>query len=360
MSFQQDLNNLTRDYHDASWEIEYMKKNPVVGLMMERKNLTFKGGKRYYRSMDIGSQEDLAQDYSVNQTLTHGVKNTTAEAFFKKKYFQIPLQVDVDEELQNADQTSDKTQLQNLAMYRVRKINEAGRFHFRKLMYRRTNHSLAATDTNKYVQGLDSALTVDETYGTLTRNRSAGTNDWWQQGDNGYTTSSQASVKTISIAWLRGVLEPLDDLENSVQDLVTIVGGVLWLALKNEAEVRGMAYKIVPSRLNKGGGSTTQGFEEMILDSRRVVKDPFLKASNNTIMGETTDAAGALERRLYALNLKDWDMFIHPRRNFKLTNFFDQKQIAGGADFELARLLFAGDLVCWHPNRQLYFNHVGP
>jgi len=30
MSFQQDLNNLTRDMHDASWEVEYIKKNPCV------------------------------------------------------------------------------------------------------------------------------------------------------------------------------------------------------------------------------------------------------------------------------------------------------------------------------------------
>jgi hypothetical protein len=75
-------------------------------------------------------------------------------------------------------------------------------------------------------------------------------------------------------------------------------------------------------------------------------------------MGTTGGAAGALERRLYALNLKDWDFFVHPKRNFLMTPFFDQKQIAGGADFTMARLMFAGNLVCWHPNRQLYLNNV--
>jgi len=365
MSFHQDLDNLTRDMHDASWEVEYMRKNPVTALMLERKSLQFKGGKQYYREVDTDTMEDIVQDYQVNETLTHQVKNTTERVTFRRKKFQAPIQVDEDEELENESQTPDKTRLHNLSELRVKKVQEAVRLHIRKLMYRGTGHSLAATDTNKYMQGLNSALTVDATYGQITRSKSAGTNDWFQPMDNQYDATGGASGDqngeyTLSIHWLRSVLEPMEDLESDNVDLVTIVGGVLWLALIEEAEARGTPYKIVPSRLNKGGGTTTQGFEEMIIDRRRVIKDPFLKTGNNTTMGETAGTAGALERRLYCLNLKDWDMFIHPKRDFKLTEFFDQSQLANGSDFSLARIKFGGNLVCWHPNRQLYLSNVVP
>jgi len=365
MSFHQDLNNLTRDMHDASWEVEYMHKNPVVGLMLERKTLQFSGGKRYYREVDTGTHEDLAQDYTVNENLTHGVKDTTEVVKFRKKRFQFPIQIDVDEEEENAKQTSDGTQLHSLAKFRVKKANEGCRLHIRKLMYRRVGHALGATDSNKYMQGLNNALTVDHTYGEITRTYSAGTSAdtgfWFQPQGGTYTTTTQSTTNyTISIPWLRSVLEPLEDLETDNLDLITIVGGTLWLALIQEAEARGTQYKIVPDRINKRGGKTVQGYHEMILDGRRIVKDPFLSTKYNSSMGCTTGAAGSLDRRLYCLNLNDWDMFIHPNKNFAMTDFFDQSKIAGAADFDLARIKFAGNLVCWHPNRQLMFENVTP
>jgi len=359
MSFHQDLDNLTRDMHDASWEVEYCKKNPVLALLMERKNLRFSGGSQYYKELDTDSHEDNVQDYDANTQLTHGVKDTTKRAIFIKKKFQCPVQIDVDEELDNAKQSSDGTQLHDLAKFRVQKANEAVRFHLRKRMYMATDASSAATDSNKYVQGLNNALTVDHTYGQITRTYSAGTSAdtgffWQPMGGTVSTTTQSTTEQAISISWLRGTLEPLEDLESDNTNLVTIVGGVLWLALQAEAEARSMPYTIEKNRIAR------QGFEEMIIDGRRVIKDPFLKAANNTAMGETSAAATALERRIYCLNLMDWDMFIHPDRNFKLTDFFDQKNIAGGSDMKLARVLFAGNLVCWHPNSQALYQNIIP
>lgn len=231
-------------------------------------------------------------------------------------------------------------------------------------MYRSTGLSLSATNNNKYMQGLNSGLTVDSAYGALTRTRSSNTNDWFQPGDNGYAAGTAAGAQggetAISIAWWRSALEPLEDLETDAMDLITVVGGVLWISLINEAETRGIPYKIVPDRLNKRDGKTRQGFHEIILDGRRLVKDPFLKAANNTKMGETSASNGALERRIYGLNLTDWEFFIHPRRNFKMMPFFDQSQIANGADFNLARIKFGGNLVCFKPNRNIYFSNMTP
>jgi len=352
MSFHQDLNNLTRDLHDKTWEVEYMKKNPITALLLARQNLKFSGGARYYKNVDTGTHEDLVQDYNVNDVLTHGVKDTTELVYFRKKKMQCPVQIDVDEEMQNARQTPDGTQLQNMAKFRVRKANEAMRLHLRKKIYMAMSQATASSDTNKYMQGLCNALEVDATYGTITRTYSAGTSAdtgfWFQPMGGTVTSAVQATSAAISIAQLRTWLEPLEDLESDNTDLVTIIGGTLWLSLQAEAEARSMPYKIEANRVAR------QGFTEMILDGRRVIKDPFLKSANNTAMGETTAAAQALECRLYCLNLKDWDFYIHPDSKFKMTEFFDQKKIAGGSDFNLARILFKGNLVCWHPSSQLY------
>lgn len=361
MSFHQDLDNLTRDLHDKTWEVEYMKKNPVTAMLLERKKLNFSGGKYYYKEVDTGTHESLAQDYTVNETLTHGVKDTTQTVKFMKKMFQFPVQIDVDEEMQNARQTSDGTQLHNLAKFRVKKANEGCRVHMRELLYGSENYAHTATDTNKYMQGLNSALLVQDstvTYGGVTRTYSAGTSAdtgfWWQPMGGTVSQTTQETATAISINQLRVWQEPLEDLESDNTDLVSICGGTLWLSLQAEAEARSMPYKIEKNRVAK------QGFTEMILDERRIIKDPFLKSANNTTMGETTGSAHALELRFYSINLRDWDFFIHPDSNFKMTEFFDQKKIAGGTDMKLARIMFKGNLVCWHPNSQLYYANVTP
>lgn len=360
MSFHQDLNALTRDMHDKSWQVEYMKKNPVTALMLERKKLQFKGGKKYSRNADTDTHESLAQDYGNNTVLSHGVKDTTEKPVFERKYIQFPIQVDLDENLQNAMQTEDRTQLQNLAKFRVRKAQEGMRVHLRKKIYMSANSSFAKgpSDDNVYMQGLNSALEVNATYGGITRTYASGVKAdagyWFQPGGGTLSTTVQVATHTISINWLRELQEPLEDLESDNTDLVTIVGGVLWLSLQAEAETKNMPYKLQGDRVAK------QGFTEMILDGRRIIKDPFLKSSYNTEMGETTAAAGALEMRIYILNLLDWEFFIHPKRNFKMSSFFDQSQIMGGTDSELARIKFAGNLVTFSPGANTYYEYVSP
>ena len=277
---------------------------------------------------------------------------------------QCPVQIDVDEELENARQTADGTQLHNMAKFRVRKAHEAVRVHMRKKFYMSVARggSAAPSDTNKRVQGLNSALEIDETYGGVTRTYSAGTKadtGFWFQPMGGTIqkatgVTAQRLTQTIGISWLRTVQEPLEDLESDNTDLITIIGGVLWLSLQAEAEARNAPYKLIDNRVAK------QGFTEMVLDGRRILKDPFLKAANNTVMGETTSSYGDLAMRLYSLNLKDWDMFIHPDKNFKMGPFFDQSKIMGGTDSKLARIKFAGNLVCWNPAANMYYSLVSP
>ncbi len=357
-SFHQDLDNLTRDMHDKTFLVEYLKKNPILALMLERKDLTFSGGKKYERNLDVDSHEDLVQDYSNNTTLTHGVKDTTEIIKFRKKKMQCPVQIDLDEEMENAKQTPDGTQLQNLAKFRVKKANEAMRFHMRAKMYYSADSSgsKAPTDSNKFLQGLNSALEVDTTYGEQTRTFATGIKTdvgfWWQPEAGTVSKTVQDTALAISIAALRIIQEPLEDLESDNLDFVSFCGGTLWLSLLAEAESRSVPYTIEKNRVAR------QGFKEMILDERRIVKDPWLSAANNAAVSETTGAAGALELRYYAINLKDWDFFIHPDRNFRMSEFFDQSKIMGGTDSKLARVKFAGNLVCWKPQANLYRSNV--
>lgn len=348
MSFHQDLDNMTRDMHDASLEVEYMKKTPVLNLILEQKNVKFKGGERYFFTMDTDTVEDLAQDYGVNEELTHGTADTTDEAYFRRKHCQLPITLDFEEDLENAYQTEDRTQMYALAEFKTRKAQEGMRLHLRKLIYGN------AADTDKQIQGLDSALVVDTTYGTLARTRASNIHNFWQPGDNVYTAAQQATARTFSLQALQGWVDPLTDLENGGGRFVIIVGNTLYLAAKSEAQALSMPVKTDP------GGLFKYGIEEVEVGGMRIIKDPFLQTKYNTVMGQTTGAAGSLDRRVYALNVPDWHMMIHPKRNFNMLPFFDQAQIAGGADFKLARVRLSGNLACKHPNRSLCFSNVTP
>lgn len=346
-AFHQDLDNFTRDMHDASLEVEIVRKTPVLSLILEQKNMKFKGGKRYFFEMDTDDVADLAQDYGVNEQLTHSTKEVTDTAYFRRKHFQLPIVLDFEEDLENAMETEDRTQLHNLARFKVQKAQQGSRFHLRKLLY-----GGSATDTNKYIQGLNNALVPDSTYGTLARTQSSSTRDWWQPADNTLTSSTYATETSISFNRLRSWQEPLTDLEQ--ENFVWVCGGVLWLALLAEAEARALPKKVDPNGMMKWG------IEEIEIDGCRIVKDPFLKSKYNTAMGLTTGSAGALERRLYGLNIPDWYLLIHPNRNFVLTPFFDQSQIANGTDFRLARVKFGGNVICKHPNRSIYLSNIVP
>lgn len=348
MSFHQDLDNMTRDMHDASLEVEYMKKTPVLNLILEQKNLKFKGGKKYEGTMDTEPTDDLVQDYGVNEALTHSRADTTAEYSFRRKHCQRPVVLDFEEDLENALETEDHTQLHNLAEFTVRKSQENIRLHLRKFIFG------AASDTAKEMQGLNSALIPDSTYGGLTRTQASNVNDFWQPANNVYTSTTYASARTFSIQALQGWVDPLQDLENGGGKFVVIMGNTLFLAAKSEAHALSMPIKHDP------GGLWKYGIEEMEIDGMRIIKDPFLQTAYNTAMGMTTGAAGSLDRRLYAINVPDWFMMIHPKRNFNMLPFFDQAQIAGGCDFKLARIRLSGNLICKHPNRSLYFSNVTP
>jgi hypothetical protein len=82
----------------------------------------------------------------------------------------------------------------------------------------------------------------------------------------------------------------------------------------------------------------------MIIDGIEVVKDPWLRN------------AKATNAHLWAflLHIPDWELRIHPARNFKLMPFTWQGDQANGLDAWISRVLLAGNLVCWAPNRSLH------
>lgn len=366
MSYHQDLLATTRDMHGASLETEYMKKTPVLNQILEKKNLKFNGGANYYQELDTADKESLTQDYTVNEPLTHGDTDTLKRGSFTKKKFQHAITIDVDEDMQNANNNSDGTKLHDLAKHKVKKAQEAVRLHLRKLLYAGCSHTPVAnawlgTDTNKYIQGLNSALQIDPvnipTYGGLARYETdtlaiAAGMEWWQPGDNRYTGTTQDANVTLSVSALQGWADPLTDLEVAPMDQIVVVGNTLFLALKSEAQALSMPVKYDPA------GNFKYGIEEMIIDGMRIVKDSFLQTKYNSMMGMTTGQAGSLDRRLYILNMNDIQLMVHPEKYFAMTEFFDQSKIAGAMDFTLARIKFAGNMVLWHPNQHLYLPNV--
>jgi hypothetical protein len=351
MSFHQDFELMTRDMHNSTLEVEYMKKVPLLNLILKQKNLEFDGGVRYYFEADTGPYTDDTQDYSGNDPLSHSDQGTLDRPYFTKKKFQRGLTIDDDEELGNAIQNEDGTQLHKLMAHKMAKHQEAMRLHLRKLIYG------AASDSSKMVQGLNSALVVDSTYGTLARTHASSIRDWWQPYNNllhAGSSTGQGTEQVFGIPWLQGVMDPMFDLESEPGDFTVVMGNVLYLAAKQEALSLSMPVKHDPRGLWK------YGIEEMEIDSANIMKDPFLQAQYNTSMGLSSGAEGSLERRVYGLNIPDWHLFVHPNKYFAMTDFFDQSKIAGSADFQLARVRFAGNLACKHPNRSFYFSNVTP
>jgi hypothetical protein len=49
---------------------------------------------------------------------------------------------------------------------------------------------------------------------------------------------------------------------------------------------------------------------------------------------------------------------IHTSRDFQMTDFVWQGDRVNGYDKWLARILVAGNLVCWKPNGSMWLNNV--
>jgi len=346
-----DLTEATRELFVRSLKKEVFLRMPFYEELEKRNLITFKGGKYIERLADMDEMDDLAQAYTTNETLTDEAKDMLAKPRFLWKKFQIPVRYDGDWEIQNENAGTEE-QLLDLVPFLVKKAQRAARLKMMKNTFNAAS-TTPRTDGGKEFQSLISALNHDNTYGTLSRTLSSNTRNWWQGADPagltaGGISSSQDTATNLTISNIRKWINETSVAHymEAKSDLMIVMCPTLFNKLRAEMESKA----IYNTDLNRAIANDTAnvGFNKMILDGHSVVDVPFLQESATT------------RKWVFILNMNDWELRISTARNFKMTEFFDQKKIAGGSDFKLARIMFKGNLVCWHPNGQLYYANVTP
>jgi hypothetical protein len=112
----------------------------------------------------------------------------------------------------------------------------------------------------------------------------------------------------------------------------------LWDKLAAEMEAGITGYK--PGEYQK------QGIRKLNFDGHQIVSVPYLQTTST------------MRSWLFILNMKYWELRIHSSRNFKMTDFKWQGEQVNGYDFWLARILWAGNFVCWKPNSSMWLSNV--
>lgn len=342
-----DLTKATRELFDRSLLDEVHMKTPFIEELQRRCQVTYKGGKYIEKLVDTDEIDDLWQDYTANQGLTNQKKTTLDKPRFTWKYGTCPLQYDVDEYTQNIH-AGKEIQLLDLAEHLVTKGQRGSKLWLCKKMFN-AGSTTPVADGAAGFQSLVSALDhgtggTTSTYGTLGREFSAGLRDWWQGADpNGLgsvvTSSSQDTAFTLTKSNLRKWINETDisHYMESAQDLQILMCPTLWNKLAAEMEAH-TEYK--------GGLKQKQGIRSMYFDDHEIVSVPYLQTSTE------------MKTWVFILNLAYFELRIHSLRNFKMTDFKWQGDIANGHDYWLARILVSGNFVCWKPNSSMWLANV--
>jgi hypothetical protein len=338
-----DLSNATRELFLRTLVNQVFYKTPVLEELQRRRQITFKGGTSIKQLVDTAEIDDQGQDYETNEPLTDSKTDTLQKPSFTIKKAQLPLRYDVDEELQNHD-ADKEIQLLNLSTHLTRKGHRGAKIRMSNQIWNEGSVT-PVSESGKKFQSIVSALDHDSTYGGLSRSFSSGTNDWWQGADpaglnESISSSSQDTQVNLTLFNLRKWINETTVAHNmeSQDDLYICMCPTLWDKLAAEMESRVGGYK--PSDHQR------QGIRKMDLDGHQIVSVPYLQKSATT------------KKWLVIMNMQYWELRIHTKRNFKLTDFKWQGDRTNGYDYWLARILWAGNFVCWKPNSSMWLSNV--
>jgi len=325
-----NLDSATRELWDKTLKHQVIMALPVLNSLMAKRKVVWKGGTVIKKSVGMDTLESLAQDYATNDPLTSSTKTILDRPQFGWKKKQVPIEYDVDVELQNLHASD--ARVIDLRKELVAAGQKAVRLSLRTNLFSAYSTS---TDTDASFAGLDDALDPNcLTYGGITRSTSAKT--WWNGASVDGTWTDEDTAGACSIHAIREmeIASSTYAMDRKPGDVLVVVSPTNFLGLKTEMETR-LMYK-TDGRLAK------QGFQAMTLDNIEIVADPYLNTSST------------LKTKVYLLNLPDWELRIHPNRSFKLTDAKWQGDIVNGFDKWLSRCLLAGNFVCWQPNASCY------
>jgi hypothetical protein len=347
-----DLSQATRELFIRSLVDEVFMRTPIIEDVVARRKMTFKGGTSIKRLVDTEDIDDLVQEYSANTALSDDKKETLEKPEFKWKLAQLPLRYDVDEYLQNITAGTEE-QLLDLSEHLTQKGQRATKLYMEKQIFNQGSATVTtATDSGVAFQNLVAALLHDNTYGGLTRSFSAGTNDWWQGADpkelnENVSSSAQSTAAPLTLANLRKWINESDVGHHmeSPDDLMIAACPTLYDKLLAEMESR-VIYNVPSLNSNNGKGSISQGVRKATFDGHTIVSCPYLQKSSTT------------RAWLFILNMQWWEYRVHVKRNFDLTPFEWQGKNSNGYDNWLARIMWAGNFVCWKPNSSMFLSSV--
>lgn len=298
-------------------------------LLMDRR-VNWEGGTKITAPVDVADMDSLGQDYKPGEPMTSGTKTLLAKPAFEWKYTQVPVVITAEEKLQNGYISDEQVAPEKLVKFYAMKAQRAARL---KVYSNIWGAASTTSDTDAGFQGVPDALTHDYTYGTLARATTV-TNLAWQGASVAGTYSDGATAMSPSIDNIRSMIRVVTPFIEDQSGLLVTMGGLNFQRVKSQMEARHM-YTRDGSKLAK------YGFNTMMLDNVEVLEDVWL---DNNANSATT------RKFLSVLNIPDWEFRLHPQRDFMLTDFVWQGDRPNGADEDLARVMIAGNFVCWNPH----------
>lgn len=333
-----DLSIATEALYKKSFTNEVMLKIPLTAMLMAHRRVTFKGGTTIKHPVVKATQESLLQMYATGTGLDVSSKEQLSEPSFNWKKGQLPIRYDVDTEIQNELATSEVKRL-DLVTLKVKEAQQGTKLGLNTQFHATT----AAGDSGTDFQGVPEACDHSRTYGGITSNTTFAHPGlaWWGGASLGETFADRATAMALSLDNIRKcgmVVERYVDEGSKFYGLLPeglyskflgILEGNVFYERSNEQNSKLFKY----------------GFKSFHAYGVEWVKDSYMTLNSMTA-------------HMLLINPDTWELRMHPQRAFEVTPFVWQGAQSGGLDEMVARLLIAGNLVCWQPNSNMWKSNV--
>jgi len=337
-----NLTATTRELWERTAEKQINYKVVLVAALMDRHQVKYKGGTSYKVTTDFEDLESLVVEHGDNTPLPGGSKTVFRTAQWYPKGMECPVVIPASQMLSNK---GEDTRIVPLEQSLVEKGQQALVQRLNRAIWR-TGSASRDTDVNSNAewQGVPDALTHDLQYGGLERTISTTTNTFWQGASLAGTFADYNTAITATIYNFRRDIDAVMAFCDDKKQLMAFTSNTIFRSL--QSQVQGQVW------YKPEGTMTRYGFTAMTIDDVEVVAEPWLTSSRNS-------AASTDVLKFAMLNLKYWRLMIDPERPLSnFTGFTHQAEIANGTDQYLGRAMTRGNLICIHPNANIYHSNM--
>lgn len=330
-----DLSNMTREAFVGSFVDEVMLQIPLTAMLLEERRVNWNGGTKIQDNVVMATGESNVQMYKAGTGLAVKSKTYTQSIEFGWKLGTSPISYDVDTEIQNQLASSDVKKGDV-----VKNMTKQGQMGVKLALNTQFHASTAAGDSGTDFQSVPEAAGHNRTYGGFASGTTAAATKWWNGASIAESFADMATAFALSldnIRKARACAMRYGNVKANQKFYLYLPEG---LYSKLIGLVEASHTKIATGSLAK------YGFTSVVLyDNIEVVQDSWMTLNSQT-------------GYMYLVNPASFELRIHPSRPFNITPFEWQGKIAGGTDSMLARILFAGNLVCWQPNSNMVKSNV--